>query len=71
LDYSSYTGRIAIGRVQRGSLKQGQTVALVKKDGTIVRNKIKDLFVFEGFAKMKIDEVKAGDICAIFGLRKF
>jgi GTP-binding protein len=71
LDYSSYTGRIAIGRVHRGSVKQGQTVALVKKDGTIVRNKIKDLFVFEGFAKMKINEVHAGDICAIFGLENF
>ncbi len=71
LDYSSYTGRIAIGRVHRGSVKQGQTVALVKKDGTVVRNKIKDLFVFEGFAKMKIDEVQAGDICAIFGLENF
>lgn len=71
LDYSSYTGRIAIGRVNRGTIKQGQTVSLIKKDGTIVKNKIKDLFVFEGFAKMKISEVHAGDICAIFGLENF
>jgi len=71
LDYSSYTGRIAIGRVNRGTVKSGQTVALIKKDGTIVKNKIKDLFVFEGFAKMKIDTVEAGDICAIFGLENF
>lgn len=71
LDYSSYTGRIAIGRVHRGSIKQGQNVVLVKKDGGLVKNKIKDLFVFEGFAKMKIDEVHAGDICAIFGLENF
>lgn len=71
LDYSSYTGRIAIGRVNRGTIKQGQTVSLIKKDGSIVKNKIKDLFVFEGFAKMKITEVHAGDICAIFGLENF
>jgi GTP-binding protein len=71
LDYSSYTGRIAIGRVNRGTVKSGQTVSLIKKDGTIVKNKIKDLFVFEGFAKMKIAEVHAGDICAIFGLENF
>jgi len=71
LDYSSYTGRIAVGRVHRGTLKQGQNVVLVKKDGSIVKNKIKDLFVFEGFAKMKIDKVEAGDICAIFGLENF
>lgn len=71
LDYSSYTGRIAIGRVNRGTIKQGQTVSLIKKDGSIIKNKIKDLFVFEGFAKMKIAEVQAGDICAIFGLENF
>ncbi|NUM31909.1 MAG: translational GTPase TypA [Bacteroidetes bacterium] len=71
LDYSSYTGRIAIGRVHRGILKSGQTVSLVKKDGTIFKNKIKELFVFEGFGKTKTDEVKAGDICAIFGLENF
>jgi len=71
LDYSSYTGRIAIGRVNRGTIKSGQTVSLIKKDGSIVKNKIKDLFVFEGFAKMKIDQVMAGDICAIFGLENF
>jgi GTP-binding protein len=71
LDYSSYTGRIAVGRVHRGTLKQGQNVVLVKKDGSLVKNKIKDLFVFEGFAKMKIDKVEAGDICAIFGLENF
>ncbi|MCC6720719.1 MAG: translational GTPase TypA [Bacteroidia bacterium] len=71
LDYSSYTGRIAIGRVNRGIIKSGQTVALIKKDGKIFKNKIKELFVFEGFAKIKTNEVLAGDICAIFGLENF
>lgn len=71
LDYSSYTGRIAIGRVNRGIIKLGQTIALIKKDGKIFKNKIKELFVFEGFAKIKTNEVLAGDICAIFGLENF
>ncbi|HAC24240.1 MAG TPA: translational GTPase TypA [Cytophagales bacterium] len=71
LEYSSYIGRVAIGRVQRGSVKPGQPVALVKRDGTIVKSRIKEVFVFEGFEKKKVDEVKAGEICALVGLEGF
>ena len=71
LDFSNYIGRIAIGRLHRGSLKNGQQVSLVKKDGTSIKNKIKDLFVFEGFERKKVDQVEAGEICAIFGVEGF
>ena len=71
LEYSSYIGRVAIGRVQRGSVKPGQPVALVKRDGAIVKSRIKEVFVFEGFEKKKVDEVKAGEICALVGLEGF
>jgi GTP-binding protein len=71
LEYSSYIGRVAIGRVHRGTIKPGQTVALVKRDGRIVKTKIKDLYVFEGFDKLKVEEVKAGEICALVGLEGF
>lgn len=72
LDYSSFIGRIAIGRVKRGSLEAGQKVSLIKRDGTIIKNKIKELYVFEGLAKKKTDQkVEAGDICAIAGLDGF
>ncbi|HYF66804.1 MAG TPA: translational GTPase TypA [Ohtaekwangia sp.] len=72
LEYSSYIGRVAIGRVHRGSIKSGQPVVLVKRDGkTIVKSKIKDLYVFEGFEKLKVDEVKAGEICALVGIEGF
>ncbi len=72
LEYSSYIGRVAIGRMHRGSLKSGQQVALVKRDGkTIVKAKIKDLYVFEGFEKQKMDEVASGEIAAIVGLEGF
>ena len=57
LDFSSFTGRIAIGRLQRGSLKEGQQIALVKRDGSIVKSKIKELFVFEGLGRKKVQEV--------------
>src|SRR5687767_2526901 len=59
LEYSSYIGRVAIGRVHRGSVKPGQIVALMKRDGSVVKSKIKDLYVFEGFEKLKSEEVKA------------
>ena len=65
LDFSSFTGRIAIGRLTRGSLKEGQQVSLVKRDGTIVKSKIKELFTFEGLGRQKVQEVKTGDICAL------
>jgi len=72
LEYSSFIGRIAIGRVQRGGLKAGQQVALVKREtGNIVKTRIKDVYVFEGFEKKKVDEVKAGEICALVGLEGF
>lgn len=71
LDFSSYTGRIAIGRLQRGTLKSGMPVALVKRDDSIQKTRIKELFVFEGLGKRKVDEVQAGDICAIVGLDNF
>jgi len=71
LDYSSFVGRIAIGRLQRGELKSNQRIALVKRDGEIQKTRIKDLFVFEGFEKRKVDQVQAGDICAIVGLENF
>ncbi|WP_299220094.1 translational GTPase TypA [uncultured Aquimarina sp.] len=71
LDFSSFTGRIAIGRLQRGTLKEGMQVSLVKRDGTIKKSKIKELHTFEGLGRMKVDKVEAGDICALVGLEGF
>jgi len=71
LDFSSFTGRIAIGRLQRGSLKEGQQISLVKRDGNIVKTKVKELFTFEGLGRQKVSEVTAGDICAIVGMEGF
>lgn len=71
LDYSQYIGRIAIGRLNRGTLRDGMNVSLVKRDGTITKSKIRGLFLFEGFAKIKVEEVLAGDICAVFGIDGF
>ncbi|GET46772.1 translational GTPase TypA [Capnocytophaga felis] len=71
LDYSSFTGRIAIGRLQRGVLKSGMNVSLVKRDGTITKSKVKELHTFDGLGRKKIDEIQAGDICAIAGLEGF
>ncbi|HRV83254.1 MAG TPA: translational GTPase TypA [Saprospiraceae bacterium] len=71
LDYSPYIGRIAIGRVHRGELKVGQNVALVKRDASIVKNRIKELYTFEGLGKVKINAVPAGEICAVVGIEGF
>ncbi len=71
LDYSSFTGRIAIGRLQRGILKAGMQVSLVKRDGSIVKSKIKELHTFEGLGRIKVETVQAGDICALVGLEGF
>jgi len=71
LDYSSFTGRIAIGRLQRGTLKENEQIALVKRDGSIIKSKIKELHTFEGLGRIKVPEVQAGDICAIVGLEGF
>ncbi|MCK0189407.1 translational GTPase TypA [Arenibacter sp. F20364] len=71
LDFSSFTGRIAIGRLQRGTLKENQQVSLIKRNGTIVKSKIKELYTFEGLGRLKVQEVTTGDICAIVGLEGF
>lgn len=71
LDYSKYTGRIAVGRLNRGELKTGMRVNLVKRDGSIVRSQVKGLFTFEGLGKKETDIVHAGDICAITGIEGF
>ncbi|MGF1556908.1 translational GTPase TypA [Paucihalobacter sp.] len=71
LDYSSFTGRIAIGRLQRGVLKTGMNISLVKRDGKITKSKIKELHIFEGLGRRKVDQVEAGDICALVGLEGF
>ncbi|MGB1093549.1 MAG: translational GTPase TypA [Bacteroidia bacterium] len=71
LDYSSFTGRIAVGRLNRGHLKENMPVSLVKRDGQIEKHRIKELYTFTGLGKAKVSEVQAGDICAITGLEKF
>lgn len=71
LDFSSYVGRIAIGRVHRGELCEGQDIALCKKDGTVVRQRIKELHTFEGMGRKKVQSVKSGDICALVGIEGF
>jgi GTP-binding protein len=71
LDFSSFTGRIAIGRLTRGTLKANQQISLVKRDGAIVKSKIKELHTFEGLGRKKVEEVQVGDICAIVGLEGF
>lgn len=71
LDFSNYIGRIAVGRLTRGKLTANQPVSLVKKDGTIQKHRIKQLFVFDGLAKKEVAEVEAGDICAVVGVDGF
>lgn len=71
LDYSNYTGRIAVGRVHRGVLTGGMNVTICHRDGTQERTKIKELHTFEGMSHVKIDHVDSGDICAVIGLEKF
>ncbi len=71
LDYSSFTGRIAIGRLQRGTLKENMQVSLVKRDGTIMKSRIKELHTFEGLGRLKVTEAQAGDIVALVGLEGF
>ena len=71
LDYSSFLGRIAIGKVTRGSVKEGQPIALMQADGSIKKSKVKELYTFEALGKKKATEVIAGDICAVVGLEEF
>ena len=71
LDYSSYTGRIAVGRVHRGTLTEGMNITLAKRDGTMVKSKIKEVHTFEGLSRKKVESVSSGDICAIIGIEGF
>jgi GTP-binding protein len=71
LDYSSYVGRIAIGRLNRGVLKENMPIVLAKRDGSQEKHRVKEVFVFEGLERVKVREVQAGDICAITGLEGF
>lgn len=71
LDYSSFLGRIAIGKVSRGVIKENQQVALMQADGSIKKSKVKELYVFEGMGKKKVSEVIAGDLCAVVGIEDF
>ena len=71
LDYSSFLGRIAVGRIARGTVKDGQPISLMKLDGKVVKSRVKELYVFEGLGKKKVTEVSAGDICAVVGIEGF
>ena len=71
LDYSSYVGRIAIGRVHRGQLREGMEIGLCKKDGSVIRQKIKELHIFEGMGRKRVESVNSGDICALVGIEGF
>ncbi|MDZ4665752.1 MAG: translational GTPase TypA [Bacteroidota bacterium] len=71
LDYSSFIGRIAVGRIFRGIIKENMPVSVVKRDGKIQKSRIKELFVFEGLGKMKVSEAETGDICAFTGIEGF
>lgn len=71
LDFSKYVGRIAVGRVHRGELKEGQDIMLCKRDGTQVKSKVKEVDVFEGLGRTKVSSVQSGDICAIIGVEGF
>ena len=71
LDYSSFLGRIAVGRIARGVIKDNQPVSLMKLDGTVQKSRIKELYIFEGLGKKKVTEVRAGDICAVVGIEGF
>ncbi len=71
LDYSNYVGRIAVGRVHRGTLREGMDIALMRKDGSISRQRIKELHTFEGMGRKRVSEVSSGDICALVGIEGF
>ncbi|PTT03084.1 translational GTPase TypA [Pedobacter sp. HMWF019] len=71
LDYSSFVGRIAIGRVHRGIIRENQPVTLIKRDGKMVKSRVKELYVFEGLGKIRAQEVSSGDICAVVGIDGF
>ncbi|MDH5828399.1 translational GTPase TypA [Sphingobacterium sp. SG20118] len=71
LDYSTFVGRIAIGRVARGTIKEGQPISLMKRDGKIVKSRVKELHTFEGLGRRRVEEVACGDICAVVGIDGF
>lgn len=71
LDYSNYVGRIAVGRVHRGELREGMEIALCKRDGSVVKQRIKELHTFEGMGRKRVESVKSGDICALVGIEGF
>ena len=71
LDYSSFVGRIAIGRVHRGTIKENQPITLIKRDGKLVKSRVKELYTFEGLGKIRTTEVSSGDICAVVGIDGF
>ena len=71
LDYSKYVGRIAIGRVHRGEIREGQEIALCRKDGSVSKQRIKELHTFEGMGRKRVESVKNGDICAVVGIEGF
>ena len=71
LDYSSFVGRIAIGRVHRGTIKENQPITLIKRDGKLVKSRVKELYTFEGLGKIRTTEVGSGDICAVVGIDGF
>lgn len=71
LDYSSFLGRIAVGKVARGVIKDNQPLSLMKLDGSVQKSRVKELYVFEGLGKKKVNEVSAGDICAVVGIEGF
>src|SRR5690606_13405 len=71
LDYSTFVGRIAIGRVARGTIKENQPISLVKRDGKIVKSRVKELHTFEGLGRRRVAEVACGDICAVVGIEGF
>ena len=71
LDYSSFTGRIAIGRLLRGTIKENMPISLMKRDGTIKKTRVKEVHTFEGLGRLKVQEVQAGDICALVGIEGF
>ncbi len=71
LDYSSFLGRIAVGKITRGTIRENQQVQLCKLDGTFVKNRVKELYVFEGMGKKRVAEVVAGDLCAVVGMENF
>ena len=71
LDYSSYQGRIAVGKINRGSIKENQPISIVQADGAVKRSRVKELYIFEGMGKKKVTEVSAGELCAVVGLEDF